>query len=511
MSMRRRARMRAYAIPLLLAFALYLPGAWQRSWQWDPALYAAVSIRAARTGEWWTLHHANVTYFNKPPLWFWIHGAFVKVFGTSDFFLHLPDLLAALMCVAITVSLAMRLHGPRVALVAGILLAACTEYMRRISQFRLDLPHAALMLMAVRLIVAGCLPMPRPSPRTDNAAPARTIRPAWIIASGVPIGLALLIKPIFALLALALAALWMALAGARARRALPWIPAAAGVAILVAAPWHLSMAAIHGEAFWEAYFLRQSVARATGKHFGADPWYAYFAFLSGIEFPAARMLGGRKVSPWCVPMVAAAALAMLWWLLGRRLAPRRAKTGGLLVQVWTLGLLAALSAFGDKKSWYLAPVWPGVAWMGSLWITRLTPRAALRLLWRSGPWLALGVLALVLIQRPSFDRPMGAPPEMPAIERFVTDNPRRDYWNGSLHHYDNARLYLRTGVWPKFGKDDNTGEVFDVPVGAVLLHDTRRGRPDPTDRILVTDGRFLLVERTSPDAARPRANTMPTR
>ena len=73
-----------------------------------------------------------------------MHGAFASVLGEADWVLRLPDLLAALACVALLVSIVLRMHGPRVAVIAGVGLALCSEYFRRISQFRLDIPHAAL-------------------------------------------------------------------------------------------------------------------------------------------------------------------------------------------------------------------------------------------------------------------------------------------------------------------------------------------------------------------------------
>lgn len=506
MSPRRAAVARAYAVPLVLAAAMFSPALWFPHWLWDPALYSAISIRAARTGQWWTLYHSNVTYFNKPPLWFWIHAAFVRILGDARWVLRLPDVLAGMGCVAATVSIVLRFHGPRVAMLAGIGLALCSEYVRRMSQFRLDIAHAMFMLIALRMVIAGVRPRPR------GTIPGQAVlRRWWIIVAGLPIGVAMLTKPIFGLLVLLLVGAWMALSGRASRRAIPWLLGSAAAAVAVAAPWHLSMWLIHGEAFINAYFVRESMQRATGARFNPEPWYAYLLYLSGIETGVGRRMGGGSVGWPYVPLALCAVMGMAWWVLGRRLARRLSTEGGRLVQVWTLGLLVALSAFGDKKSWYLAPVFPGLAWIGALWLERVMPRPVRRGIWRIAPAAAAITLATVLIVRPSFERRQGGEAVMPTIDAFIRDHPGAEYWNGSLHHYDNATIYLRTGVWPRFARDDNTGRRWTPGAGSYLLFDLRRGSPDPTDREIAADGRFRLVERTRSDAAPPTADTAPGR
>lgn len=505
-SLRRTAIVRAYGISLLVALAAYVPGLWYFGWRWDPGFYTAVSLHASRDGHWWTLARANLTYFNKPPLWFWVHGAFASMLGEADWVLRLPDLLAALACVGLLVSIVLRLHGPRVALIAGVALALCDEYLRRISQFRLDIPHAALMLLALRLVLAGCMPGPHGRP-----AGAASLRPWLIVMAGVPIGLAMLIKPIFALLALLLAAVWILLVGKPSRRAALWLIPAALVAVTVAAPWHVSMWMIHGDSFLNAYFLRESLRRATGAQFNPEPWYAYFVYLSGIPTDLGRRLGGRSVALWYVPWVLCVTGSLAWWacgrIRGRKLAPRISPAGGILAQVWTLGTLAALCLFSDKKSWYLMPVYPGLAWIAALFLARITPGSVRRGL-RHIAWpVALAALAAVLIFRPSFERDSGDLPDMVAVETYLRAHPDADYWNGSVQYYDNARLYIASGVWPKFVHDPNTGRRWTVPVGAYLVFDKKRKPPDPSDEIVLDGERFVVVRRTSADAPQPTVGT----
>ncbi|MCC6320872.1 MAG: glycosyltransferase family 39 protein [Phycisphaerales bacterium] len=491
-SPRRRLTLLTYAVPLVLALAFYFPGILFRAWLYDAGLYAAVSLRMARTGEWWTPMQANATYFNKPPLAFWTHALFVKCIGEADWVLRLPNLLAALACVVLTTSIARRLHGPRVGLLAGILLALTAEYIWRISRFRLDFMHTALMLAGIRMIVQGVGSGARTrgaSARGDGVPRAAR---AWIILSGLPIGLALLVKPMFGLIALVLAGIWLYFI---ARHLVKWIPAAAALAIAIAAPWHVSMYAIHGRPFIDRYFLHESLDRATGAQFAAEPWWWYFRHILNTG-DAAGVQWFDTYALWYWPILACVLLALVWWLRGRRLGRRTAIRGGLLAQIYTGGLLLALCAFGDKKPWYLIPVYPGLAWIAALWLSTVLPRAAQRWAVRLGlPVAALG-LALVLVTGTRFELGNARAADTRPLQRFIRNHPEGEFWNASMWRYDSAPLYIRTGVWPNLIEDPNTGRRWEPPKGAYVCYDKRRDpKPDPHDPVVAEATHFFIVRR----------------
>lgn len=497
MSLRRRLNLWVYGVPLVMATAFYLPGIFFKFWLFDAGLYAAVSLRMARTGEWWTPMQANATYFNKPPLAFWVHALFVRVLGEADWVLRLPDMLSALACIALITSIAKRLHGPRIGLLAGLLLALTAEYVWRISRFRLDFMHTALMLAAVRMCVAGVMSGKGGQAATGTSEKRMGAWSAWWIAgAGVPVGLAMLVKPMFGLLALALAGVWMLIADRGTRRLAKWIPVSMIVAVVVAAPWHISMWMIHGRAFAERFFIHETTMRATGERFGAEPWWWYFAyFLNANDGEKALWFESFAVLYW--PVLVFALLGVAWMLTGRKLAPRLSKRGGVLAQVYTFGLLIALSAFSDKKGWYLFPVYPGVAWIAALWVGRIVPRAGLRWVWRVSGVAAAAMLIATLTLDLSFERSKKARPlDTRALREFIAQHPEGDYWNGSLWRYESAPIYIRTGVWPKLIEDPNTGERWEPPVGSYVLYDKQRQPlPDPADEVVADSNRFMMVRR----------------
>jgi 4-amino-4-deoxy-L-arabinose transferase-like glycosyltransferase len=100
-----------------------------------------------------------------------------------------------------------------------------------------------------------------------------------IAAAGVPLGLALMTKPLMGFLVVPLAAGWLVWIG-QARWAWKLIGAAV-VAVLVAAPWHVSMIALHGREFLAQYFGAEIAERAAGRlgpaSGGDKPWCSIFA------------------------------------------------------------------------------------------------------------------------------------------------------------------------------------------------------------------------------------------
>src|SRR5690606_33278471 len=101
-------------VVFLLAFAYR--GLLSPRWGPDTGWYASIATEVYRSGAFWTLRVGPELYFNKPPLAFWIHGAFLQLMGTGLFAMRLPSVLMAAGCVWATAAVAGRLAGPRAAL-----------------------------------------------------------------------------------------------------------------------------------------------------------------------------------------------------------------------------------------------------------------------------------------------------------------------------------------------------------------------------------------------------------
>ena len=248
-------RYRHALIPAAVALIVCIPKLSQGGLSTDTAWYAAIAMRAwsdaasGDPGALWSLRGvADQPYFNKPPLAFWLNGVPLAALGPTVFAARLGSVLACVLCVLAVARLGRLLGGRAVGLGAGLVLALTWEFVRHARAFSLDL-WVTLFLVLAACSVAGAWHAGRSNGRV-----------VFFATAGVWIGLSLMAKPLVPLLALPLLGVWLFAIG-RARL-LGWLALSLGVALAVAAPWHVSMWSMHGDEFTSQYFGREIIDRA---------------------------------------------------------------------------------------------------------------------------------------------------------------------------------------------------------------------------------------------------------
>jgi len=109
----------------LVAAALYLAGLGDAPFLDPPeGFHAEIAREMAVGGDLVTLRLNGVRYFDKPPLLYWLMAAGFSTAGVSPFTARLWPALGAVGCAAVTAALGVLLSGPRVGLVAGLVVTA---------------------------------------------------------------------------------------------------------------------------------------------------------------------------------------------------------------------------------------------------------------------------------------------------------------------------------------------------------------------------------------------------
>lgn len=443
-----------WVAPLVLLLSTTLPGITEGDWQAsDGAWYAAIAVQAWRTGVFWTLQgFDSQPYFNKPPLVFWFVGAFLHFGGLGALTARLPSVVAATICVLATVGIARQNLSRTAAGVAGCVLALTIEFTRRTHEISLDLWQLAFLLLAVWLVMRG----------------VQRERAAVVALSGVPVGLALLCKPLVALVAPAIVIVW--LVGTGRRRLALGAAAAVLIAVVIAGSWHASMAATHGRAFTAQYLGNEVVDRAMGDVDAAKPPTFYFT----------QML--RHYWPW-LPLAA----------LGTAAAARQGvRTYPLLSfsVLWIAVWLIVLAAFPDRRDRYAVVLYPFFSILIAWWVC-------------AGPWrvparrVALAAVAIapvtgaavawspIVVHRPVSE-------DWTAFLAWVGEKDPRSVWQGAFSGHRSARVYLAHGWWPRATRAADGSFVVDpasLPAGSWLLYHRRDGlSPGPNERVVVSLG-----------------------
>ncbi len=425
-------------VPLVVLLSVTLPYIGEGDFHSDTARYAAIGLQMWRTGDLACPRlHPSQPYFNKPPLALWIHGLALHLAGPSLAAARAPSVLAAAGCVALTVLLVSRHSGRRVGAAAGVILALTLEFFRHTRHISLDL-WQLVFLLAAALLVAEAI-------RRSSA---------WrIAAAGLPIGLALMCKPVVAFTALPVFGIWLGL-NRRGRWIALLVPALL-VAATVAAPWRVAMWLTWGDAYLGKYMGAEIGGRALGFINPHGPLYY------AVEI-------GRTYWPWMIPL----ASGLVSWRRGGWSVRRR--RGAAMAAAWLAVWLAALTLFPDKRPRYELPLYPAFAWIAAEGLVRIVGRGVRR--WILGGFRALAPAAVglaLLAVLPVARVPVPKPPHWAALFDWMRGNGIEIVWAGRLGSNAAARFYLEFGRWP-----EPIGPRNRPPPGAHIVYHERAAGDD---------------------------------
>jgi 4-amino-4-deoxy-L-arabinose transferase-like glycosyltransferase len=455
----------------MVALVLCIPGLSQGALATDTAWYTAIAAQAWQDagagdlGALWTLRGIDdQPYFNKPPLAFWVNGIPVGLFGPNVAAARIGSICACVLCVLAIARLGRLLAGPSIGFAAGLVLALTWEFIRHSHAFSLDL------WMSLFLTLAAC----------SVAGAHRKDIPPRVLLAGIWIGLALMVKPLVPLLALPLLGVWLCAVGRG--RWLAWLLLAAGVAIAVAAPWHLSMWSIHGEAFSSQYFGREIIDRAAAgpvadvNKGSASPAYYLVVLL-------------RAYWPWLVTF-AIAALAFI-----RREGTSQAREALAMALFWSLGWLLLLSIFPDKRPRYLLVAYPMAALASGVLLTHLAP-ISVRQAWKFiGKWtLPTAILVSVAITAAPVRLHRDEPPQWAELFTWLNSKSAEQLYAGGFAPQRSAQIYLAVGRWPIPTRSAAGDRLNDPPAEALILYHRRDGlAPGVGESVQFTRGELTVT------------------
>ncbi len=322
------------AAVLLAALAGFFTRSWEGDLHGDPVRYAAISKATLETGDWVTMHDApGVVYANKPPLMFWLVAANFRLFGIGVFVAKFWSCFFAAAGCVVTYLLGRRLFGATAGMLAGAIVAATPGVLMNVVDVRMD----STVLFCVALSAYAVV-------RADADG-----QPRWLLLAGVATGLAVMTKSAAGGLAGILLALLLL---ARRPRWLvhPWMFAAVGVGLLVAAPWHVAVVLRRRGAFSDHYFGEQIEDRLVlGGHILANVGRYAVAFL------------GRSM-PWCL---------LAAWAVARRRSSPAERWGVTVALVWAAEVILLMAVSPKPYDRYLVPAYPAVALLAGLALGRL--------------------------------------------------------------------------------------------------------------------------------------------
>jgi 4-amino-4-deoxy-L-arabinose transferase-like glycosyltransferase len=311
----------------------------------DEGRYTDIAHAMARGGDWFCARLNGLRYQEKPPFFFWLVAASLRLFGENEFAARLPSALASFATIALIGAFARRRLDGRAGGLAALQLIAMPLY-AMLARFVLVDLTLTLLVTATTLCAHEAMGLGRAS-EGDGAAggPPAGVRlhRGWVCAAWLCAALACLVKgPIGLALPIAGLALFLVVER-RFRLLLSWLRPE-GLLLFAAVVVPLYWLAERGNpGFVRNFLVGQNLGRLTsGEDFGRDHpfWYYVPIFAAGflpgsllVPSIARRLFGGND---------------------GRR-ATRR------LLACAAVGPFLLLSAAHSMLAYYLLPLAPVLA------------------------------------------------------------------------------------------------------------------------------------------------------
>lgn len=447
-----------FAFALLVAGRLHLPFL-----EPEESLYAVVARDTMTDGEFVVPVLRGEPYLDKPPLLYWLMMGSYRVFGVHVWSARLVPALVAWLTVLLVFAWGRACGGWAVGFASAAVLTLISDFCYRGPMVT---PNGLLGLLTTAGLACGHI-----------ALRGGRMRMGWWVASSVATGLAVLTKgPVRGVLVAAPLLVFPWVSRGFARTVLrAWLLFLAGV-VVVAGPWFAAVSA-RQPGFVEYFFWKHNVQRFTDPFDHAKPWHFYLPqmFLGGL--------------PWTI-----LPLAAVWQARVNRRGPNWLAPDGMFALLSATSGLLFFSVSGNKRSVYLVPLWPVVAFGVGTILAPVVESSATRLGLRRRGWsvvggvVAGGLLTGLLAWLPDYHRQFS----LADATSHVADRPPGVPVYSYPHPWNSLDFTLSGSTFPTYRVDDlpllidrlrASDSALVVVKGGACHDDLMRSLPDDLEAV----------------------------
>ena len=308
------------------------------------ARYIEIPREMLASGDWLTPHINGVPYFEKPPLFYWMQGAAMGIFGSDEWAGRIVTALLSTLTCLITYAVGRMLYGRKSGLLAALVLST--------SLMGYGLAHVAMLDIPVSFFITACIACFFSAQHTENLKVRRNLYLLMYVASA----LAMMTKGLIGIVIPGIViGAWIALT--RQWRILKEVHLILGGLIFLAivVPWHWLMAHQHPE-FLNFYFIHEHFTRyLTNEHKRTAPWWFFIAITPVGLLPWTFITSFRRKPE-------SSGIPLHQWL---RLDPGLRRDDGqgdkLFLLLWIALPLIFFSTSHSKLISYIFPIFPPLA------------------------------------------------------------------------------------------------------------------------------------------------------
>ena len=297
---------------------------------WDEAIYGKVAKNILLYNDWFTLRweDAKNLWFEKPPLYMWMSALAFKLTGFNSLGARLPSAVAGVFGVVLAYKFGSKLYNKLTGVFASLILLSTIHYLYYSRNGMLDVMVSLFITAAVYFYYLWIL-------SNEN----HRARSGYMILSGVATGLAVMTKGVIGFIPVFIfAGYFIYLKKRGIKTPVKHIVLFILSFLIVALPWHVYSIWIHGEDFYNKYFLDHMLGRGlTG--FGHEQPFFWFVEVIKVSFRV-----------WVLPLIAG--------LLALPFIDKTKKREFLLLILSSFIVLILFSISKDKLQWYIIPIYP---------------------------------------------------------------------------------------------------------------------------------------------------------
>lgn len=299
----------------------------------DEGRYVGVAWQMLVSGDWLVPTLDGLPFFHKPPLFYWLTGLALQLFGANDWAARLASALGAIVAAGALYLFVRRYADKRLATLSVAVLVTQPMFFAGAQYANLDMLVAGMISATIACGASAILRLERGLPYRMALAAAYLFAALGVLAKGL-IGFVL---PGAILLA------WLLL-----RKRYRLIPALLSLPMMVlflavAAPWFVWMQKSYS-GFWDYFFVYHHFQRFAHSGFSnARPFWFFIPVL---------LLGTLPWSPWLAR----------FFSLKFVVDPEKFELRSLMV-IWVLGILVFFSLPNSKLVGYIFPALPPLAYL----------------------------------------------------------------------------------------------------------------------------------------------------
>ena len=389
-------------------------------WSPEEGHYAEIAREMVASGDYLIPRLAGITFLEKPPLFFWMESAAIRLFGISEWSLRLwPAIFALLGCLAVYFA-ARKLFGRRTGLVSSAVLATSGLWFVMGHLINLDMAVSVLLGCALLAFLLGTKEPPGYKRRLAmwaffvfSALATLTKGLIGIVIPGLVIGT------------------WVLLLSEWGIFKTIYLPSGLALFLLTVAPWYILVSQANPE-YLKFYFIHEHFQRYLTKQDG--PFQQPWAFIPVL------LLG---MFPWTVFLVQAVihSLRFPW-------RQRHRHKEVMFLILWAGWVFLFFSGSSYKQIPYILPMFPPLAVLMGRYFAAGWDAHHLSGI-QSGCWILLATISLVVVAglagpQHYLERYSNWPSlEVPTNEATIVSTQQKEYRDLSGL---TAYIYVQTGI-----------------------------------------------------------------